>query len=70
MKDCEFYIGPMEWFPPGKLSSLPQEFANKERNVYINMGNMGIEKGIIQYPGQIEKYRLQIDGAVSIIFQS
>ena len=32
-KDCEFYIGPMEWFPPGKLPSFPQEFANKEQNV-------------------------------------
>ena len=46
MKDCEYYIGPMEWFPPGKLPSLPQEFANKERNVYINMGNMGPVKNI------------------------
>ena len=41
MKDCEFYIGPMEWFPPFELPSLPQEFANKRQNVYINMGNMG-----------------------------
>jgi UDP:flavonoid glycosyltransferase YjiC (YdhE family) len=46
MKDCEFYIGPMEWFPPGELPSLPQKFANKERNVYINMGNMGPIKDI------------------------
>jgi UDP:flavonoid glycosyltransferase YjiC (YdhE family) len=46
MNDCEFYTGPMEWFPPSKLPPLPQEFAIKERNVYINMGNMGPVKNI------------------------
>ena len=46
VKAREFYIGPMEWFPPSDLPALPREFAHAERNVYINMGNMGPVKNI------------------------